>query len=110
MSENNCSLHFIQFTFLCSGASLVCWARNQSMNYYSFNIRISVLLFFKHPFHQVLVFFAVVFVFFFCLFRATLAAYGNSQARGQMATAVASLHHSHSNVQPTPQLTATPDP
>ena len=43
---------------------------------------------------------------FFCLFRATPTTYEGSQARG----------HNHSNVgselcvQPTPQLTATPDP
>ena len=44
------------------------------------------------------------------------AAYGGSQARGQIGAAATSLHHSHSNarselhLQPTPQLTATPDP
>ena len=32
--------------------------------------------------------------FFFCLFRATPAAYGSSQARGQIRTAAAILHHS----------------
>ena len=57
------------------------------------------------------------FFFFFLLFRAVLAAYGGSQARGLIRRATpASLHHSHSNVgsephlRPTPQLTATPDP
>ena len=41
---------------------------------------------------------------------------GGSQARGQIGTLAASLHHSHSNVRsepclrPTPQFTATPDP
>jgi len=50
------------------------------------------------------------FFFFFGIFRSTPTAYGGSQARGQI------LHHSHSNggfmprLQPTPQLTATPDP
>ena len=54
--------------------------------------------------------------FIFLLFRATPAAYGSSQVRGQIGAAGASLHHSHSNsglelhLQPTPQLTATPDP
>ena len=54
--------------------------------------------------------------FFFNLFRATPIAYGSSQARGQIRAVAASLHHSHSNAgsephqQPTPQLTATPDP
>ena len=34
----------------------------------------------------------------FCLFRASLEAYGGSQARGQIGAAAASLHHSHSNL------------
>ena len=43
-------------------------------------------------------------------------AYGGSQARGQIGAAAAGLRHSHSHtrsephLQPTPQLTATPDP
>ena len=46
---------------------------------------------------------------------ATSAAHGNSQAKGPIRAAAAGLHHSHSNMgsdlclQPTPQLTATPD-
>ena len=50
------------------------------------------------------------------LFRATLGAYGGSQARGPTVAAAAGLHHSHSNVgseaclPPPPQLTAMPDP
>ena len=66
-----------------------------------------------------LVFFVCLFVF--CLFaisRAAPAACGDSQGRGRIgAVAVAAgLHHSHSNLgseprlQPTPQLTAAPDP
>ena len=58
------------------------------------------------------VFRIVVFLFFvFCLFRASLAACGGSQARGPIGTAAAGLHHSHSNtrsephLQPTSQLT-----
>ena len=56
---------------------------------------------------------------FVCLFvfRATApAAYGSSQARGQIRDVAANLHDSHSNtepelcLQPIPQLTATPDP
>ena len=53
-------------------------------------------------------------IFFF--FKATLAAYGSSQARGQIRAAASGLHHSHSNarsephLKPTPQLVATPDP
>ena len=43
-------------------------------------------------------------------------AYGGSQARGRNGATARSLHHSHSNtgseqrLQPTPQLTAMPDP
>ena len=57
--------------------------------------------------------------FYFCLFafsRATPVAYGGSQARGLLRVVAAGLHQSHSNsgsephLQPTPQLTATPDP
>ena len=51
---------------------------------------------------------------YFCLFRATPAAYGGSQARGPVGAAAAGLHHSHSNsgsnpsLQHTPQLMAMP--
>ena len=51
----------------------------------------------------------------FCLLRATPAAYGGSQARGLIGAVATGLRQSHSNVgseprlQPTPQLTATPD-
>ena len=54
--------------------------------------------------------------FFFGLFRAAPTTYGGSQARDRMGAVAAGLHHSHSNagselrLQPTPQLTATPDP
>ena len=54
--------------------------------------------------------------FFFLLFRPALVAYGGSQARGPIKATAASLHHNHNNarselhLQPTPQLTATPDP
>ena len=56
------------------------------------------------------------FSFFFLLFRATLMAYGGSQARGLIRAVAAGLPHSHSNhrsepgLWPTPQVTATPDP
>ena len=52
----------------------------------------------------------------FCLFRAALVAYGGSQARGRIGAVAAGLHHSYNNagfelcLQPTPRLTATPDP
>ena len=58
-------------------------------------------------------------IFLFCLFafsRAAPVAYGGSQARGRIGAVAAGLHQSHSNLgselrlQPTPQLTATPDP
>ena len=57
--------------------------------------------------------------FFFYLFafsRAAPIAHGGSQARGPIGAVAAGLHQSHSNeglelhLQPTPQLTATPDP
>ena len=50
------------------------------------------------------------------MFRAAPAAYGGSQAKGLIRATAARLRHSHSNarseprLQPTPQLTATPDP
>ena len=55
------------------------------------------------------------FVFVF-LFRAIPAAYGGSQAGGQIGAIAAGLHHSYSNagselhLRPTPHLMATPDP
>ena len=58
----------------------------------------------------------LLFLFIYLLFRATFTAYRGSQARGQIRTVAAGLHHSHSNVgsEPhlgaTPQLMATPDP
>ena len=49
------------------------------------------------------------------IFRAADAAYGSSQARGQMGAIATSPCHNHSNtrsklhLQPIPQLAATPD-
>ena len=57
-----------------------------------------------------------VFVCLFWLFRATPVACGDSQARGLIGAASASLCHSHSHarskpcLRPTPQLMATLDP
>ena len=57
-----------------------------------------------------------LFCFVLCLFRATPAAYGDSQARGQIGAVAANLRQSHSHVGseprlwPTPQLTAILDP
>ena len=45
---------------------------------------------------QCLVYSRFFFLSFF-LFRAALAAYGNSQARGRIGAAAAGLHHRHSN-------------
>ena len=56
------------------------------------------------------------FFFFFGLFRATLVAYGCSQARGQIGAMATDLCHIHSNsgsklcLRPTPQFMAMPDP
>ena len=61
----------------------------------------------------------MLFSFSFCLFafsRAPPVAHGGSQARGPLGAVAAGLRQSHSNarsephLQPTPQLTATPDP
>ena len=54
--------------------------------------------------------------FFVSFFRISPTAYGSSQARVRTGAAAAGLHHSQSNarskpcLQPTPQLTVTPDP
>ena len=62
-----------------------------------------------------LFFFKFLEYYYLGLFRATLAAYGSSQARGQIVAVVACLHHSHSNarselcLRPTLQFTATLD-
>ena len=44
----------------------------------------------------------------FCLFRATPAAYGSSQARGRIRAIAASLHHSHSNSRSKPSQVCDP--
>ena len=41
---------------------------------------------------------------FFFLFKAAPVAYGSSQARGQIGTTAAGLHHSYSNSGSEPQL------
>ena len=52
----------------------------------------------------------------FCLCRATPVAFGGSQARGPIGAVATGLYHSYSYggseplLQPTPQLTAVPDP
>ena len=60
-------------------------------------------------------FFVVVVVVVVAISWAAPAAYGGSQARGLIGAVATGLHQSHSNagseprLQPTPQLTATPD-
>ena len=55
-------------------------------------------------------------IYLFFIFRATPMTHGGSQARGQIGATAAGLHHSYSNtrskpcLQPTPHLTAMPDP
>ena len=59
---------------------------------------------------------ALFFFFFFAFSRAAPEAYGGSQARGRIKAVAAGLCQSHSSagseprLQPTPQLTAMPDP
>ena len=48
--------------------------------------------------------------FFFFFFRAAPMAYGNSQARGVIGAAAASLLHSHSNARSKSQFVATLNP
>ena len=71
----------------------------------------------KADFHRILLLYNKFYYFFsfFILFSVTEAAYGSSQAGGRIGAAgTAGLHHSHTGsepgLQPTPQLTATPDP
>ena len=47
-------------------------------------------------------------IFVFCLFRATPAAYGGSQARGLIGAIAAGLHHSHSHARSELRLPPTP--
>ena len=61
-------------------------------------------------------YFVVVVVVVVAISWAAPAAYGGSQARGRIGAVAAGLCQSHSNagselrLQPTPQLTAMPDP
>ena len=60
--------------------------------------------------------FIYLFLVFFAISWAAPAACGGSQARGRIGAVATGLHHSHSNagsephLQPTAQLTTTPDP
>ena len=66
-------------------------------------------------FYKIIYFFFIFFVFLLFLWAAPVA-YGGSQARGRIGAVATGLRQSHSNtgseprLQPTPQLTATPDP
>ena len=72
-------------------------------------------MFFVFCFFVFLSFVVVVVVAVVAISWAAPAAYGGSQARGLIGAVVPSLRQSHSNagcepsLQPTPQLTATPD-
>ena len=71
----------------------------------------------QKPFRfEIFVYFFIFYFFVFLLFLwAAPSAYGGSQARGLIVAVATGLHQSHSNagselrLQPTPQLTATPD-
>ena len=62
----------------------------------------------KHPIHSFCLFVC------FCFLGLHLWHYGDSQGRGLIGATAASLHHSNAeskpSLQPTPQLTAMPDP
>ena len=86
------------------------WESNQCWSSKSFlTSRISLL-----RTTQVGLIFFLIFKNFFVFSRAAPMAYGNSQARGLIGVAFAGLCHSNTgskpSLQPTPQLTATPDP
>ena len=53
-------------------------------------------------------FYIYIYIWFFCLLRATPVAYGGSQARSLIGTAAASLRHSHSNPRSKPCLRPIP--
>ena len=68
------------------------------------------------PLYSFLSFFSFLFFGLFVFSKAAPSAYGGSQARGLIRAVANGLHQSHSNsgselrLQPTPQLTAIPDP
>jgi len=68
-----------------------------------------------HLFFLFYFYFFLVFLFLLLLLFLAPAEYGGSQARGRIGAVATGLRQSHSNagselhLQPTPQLTATPD-
>ena len=78
-------------------------------------ILLIVLGFFIFPFCSFIFYFYFIFFVFLLFLWAALVAYGGSQARGRIGAVATGLRQSHSNagseprLQPTPQLTATPD-
>ena len=70
-----------------------CAIKSILINYLFYTV---VCMCYSHPPNSSL-FPPLFFVFFFCLFRATPAAYGGSQARGPIAAIAFGLHYSHSN-------------
>ena len=70
---------------------------------------------FRLIYFVIIIFFIFIYLFIFAISWAALAAYGGSQARGQIGAVAASRRQRHSNagpkqcLQPTPQLTATLD-
>ena len=73
------------------------------LNNFSKYVRMHYHIFVKFIFYHELSSF-----FFFCLFSATLVAYGGSQARGQIGAVATVLHHSHSNTRSKPLLRPIP--
>ena len=72
---------------------------------------------FSDPHGRIFIFVDIIlFIYLFCLFRATSVAYGISQARGQIGAVAVGLRQSHNNarsepyLQPTPQLMARINP
>ena len=62
------------------------------------------ITYYKNFFMSLKILYQYIFFLSFCLFRATSAAYGGSQARGRIGAVAASLHHSYSNTRSKPHL------
>ena len=77
--------------------------RGNTNHFYTFNLSFQTLLAFGDPKSEI----SLHIFFFFCLFafsRADLAAYGGSQARGQIGAVATDLRQSHSNARSKPRL------